>query len=294
VDNVSFDIRRGECLGLVGESGCGKTTVSKILMRAVTPDKGTITFDDGEGALDVLKLDGGELKTLRAKIQMVFQDPVSSLSPRMTVKNILSEPLEIHGRGTPKSREEHVRSLLQAVGLDQRFINRYPHSFSGGQRQRIGIARALALVPQLLICDEPVSALDVSVQAQILNLLKDLQKELGLTMLFISHNLAVVDYMADRIAVMCAGRIVELAPREVLMRNPVHPYTRSLLAAVPYPDLDRKLDFDSLQASGGSDQQRWGAQFSDGGENGALIPADLGGGHYVLARRSVDARELRR
>ncbi|ASY72326.1 ATP-binding component of a ABC transport system (oligopeptide) (plasmid) [Sinorhizobium fredii CCBAU 83666] len=293
VDDVSFDIRRGECLGLVGESGCGKTTVSKILMRAVTPDQGSVTFDDGEGAVDVLKLDGAELKALRAKIQMVFQDPVSSLSPRMTVKNILSEPLEIHGRGNPKSRVETVRSLLQAVGLDQRFINRYPHSFSGGQRQRIGIARALALVPQLLICDEPVSALDVSVQAQILNLLKDLQKELGLTMLFISHNLAVVDYMADRIAVMCAGRIVELAPREVLMRNPVHPYTKSLLAAVPYPDLDRKLDFDSLQASGGSDQRQWGAQFSDGGEENALFPADLGGGHYVLARKSADARELR-
>ncbi|MQW85585.1 ABC transporter ATP-binding protein [Sinorhizobium saheli] len=293
VDNVSFDIRRGECLGLVGESGCGKTTVSKILMRAVTPDTGTVTFDDGEGAVDVLKLEGAELKALRAKIQMVFQDPVSSLSPRMTIKNILSEPLEIHGRGTPRSRVETVRSLLQAVGLDQRFINRYPHSFSGGQRQRIGIARALALVPQLLICDEPVSALDVSVQAQILNLLKDLQKELGLTMLFISHNLAVVDYMADRIAVMCAGRIVELAPREVLMRNPVHPYTKSLLAAVPYPDLDRKLDFESLQASGGSDQQRWGAQFSDGGEENALVPADLGGGHLVLARKSADARELR-
>ncbi|PDT83829.1 ABC transporter ATP-binding protein [Sinorhizobium sp. BJ1] len=293
VDNVSFDIRRGECLGLVGESGCGKTTVSKILMRAVTPDQGSVTFDDGEGAVDVLKLDGAELKALRAKIQMVFQDPVSSLSPRMTVKNILSEPLEIHGRGNPKARVETVRSLLQAVGLDQRFINRYPHSFSGGQRQRIGIARALALVPQLLICDEPVSALDVSVQAQILNLLKDLQKELGLTMLFISHNLAVVDYMADRIAVMCAGRIVELAPREVLMRNPVHPYTKSLLAAVPYPDLDRKLDFDSLQASGGSDQRQWGAQFSDGGEENALFPADLGGGHYVLARKTADARELR-
>ncbi|WP_042775265.1 ABC transporter ATP-binding protein [Sinorhizobium fredii] len=293
VDDVSFDIRRGECLGLVGESGCGKTTVSKILMRAVTPDQGSVTFDDGEGAVDVLKLDGAELKALRAKIQMVFQDPVSSLSPRMTVKNILSEPLEIHGRGNPKSRVETVRSLLQAVGLDQRFINRYPHSFSGGQRQRIGIARALALVPQLLICDEPVSALDVSVQAQILNLLKDLQKELGLTMLFISHNLAVVDYMADRIAVMCAGRIVELAPREVLMRNPVHPYTKSLLAAVPYPDLDRKLDFDSLQASGGSDQRQWGAQYSDGGEENALFPADLGGGHYVLARKSADARELR-
>lgn len=293
VDDVSFDIRRGECLGLVGESGCGKTTVSKILMRAVTPDEGSVTFDDGEGAIDVLKLDGAELKALRAKIQMVFQDPVSSLSPRMTVKNILSEPLEIHGRGNPKSRVETVRSLLQAVGLDQRFINRYPHSFSGGQRQRIGIARALALVPQLLICDEPVSALDVSVQAQILNLLKDLQKELGLTMLFISHNLAVVDYMADRIAVMCAGRIVELAPREVLMRNPVHPYTKSLLAAVPYPDLDRKLDFDSLQASGGSDQRQWGVQFSDGGEENALFPADLGGGHFVLARKSADARELR-
>ena len=293
VDNVSFDIRRGECLGLVGESGCGKTTVSKILMRAVTPDAGSVTFDDGEGAVDVLKLEGAELKALRAKIQMVFQDPVSSLSPRMTIKNILSEPLEIHGRGTPRSRVETVRALLQAVGLDQRFINRYPHSFSGGQRQRIGIARALALVPQLLICDEPVSALDVSVQAQILNLLKDLQKELGLTMLFISHNLAVVDYMADRIAVMCAGRIVELAPREVLMRNPVHPYTKSLLAAVPYPDLDRKLDFESLQASGGSDQQRWGAQFSDGGEENALVPADLGGGHLVLARKSADPRELR-
>ncbi len=180
-------------------------------MRAVTPDAGSVIFDNGEGPVDVLKAQGDDLQALRSKIQMVFQDPVSSLSPRMTVKNILSEPLEIHGRGTAKSRVETVRSLLQAVGLDQRFINRYPHSFSGGQRQRIGIARALALVPELLICDEPVSALDVSVQAQILNLLKDLQKELGLTCLFISHNLAVVDYMADRIAVMCAGRIVELA-----------------------------------------------------------------------------------
>lgn len=293
VDDVSFDIRRGECLGLVGESGCGKTTVSKILMRAITPDGGSVNFDDGEGPIDVLKAEGDELKTLRSKIQMVFQDPVSSLSPRMTVKNILSEPLEIHGRGTAKSRVETVRLLLQAVGLDQRFINRYPHSFSGGQRQRIGIARALALVPQLLICDEPVSALDVSVQAQILNLLKDLQKELGLTCLFISHNLAVVDYMADRIAVMCAGRIVELAPREVLMRKPVHPYTKSLLAAVPYPDLDRPLDFDLLKAVEGSDMRRWGPQFSDGGEEGSLFPADLGGDHFVLARKSVDARELR-
>ncbi|KRD63622.1 ABC transporter ATP-binding protein [Ensifer sp. ENS10] len=293
VDDVSFDIRRGECLGLVGESGCGKTTVSKILMRAVTPDTGSVTFDNGEGPVDVLKAQGDELKALRSKIQMVFQDPVSSLSPRMTVKNILSEPLEIHGRGTGKSRVETVRELLQAVGLDQRFINRYPHSFSGGQRQRIGIARALALVPELLICDEPVSALDVSVQAQILNLLKDLQKELGLTCLFISHNLAVVDYMADRIAVMCAGRIVELAPREVLMRKPVHPYTKSLLAAVPYPDLDRPLDFDRLKDSEGSDMRRWGPQFRVDDAGDTLIPADLGGDHFVLARRSVDARELR-
>ncbi len=293
VDNVSFDIRRGECLGLVGESGCGKTTVSKILMRAVTPDSGSVTFDNGEGPVDVLKVQGDELQAMRSKIQMVFQDPVSSLSPRMTVKNILSEPLEIHGRGTAKSRVEMVRSLLQAVGLDQRFINRYPHSFSGGQRQRIGIARALALVPELLICDEPVSALDVSVQAQILNLLKDLQKELGLTCLFISHNLAVVDYMADRIAVMCAGRIVEVAPREVLMRKPVHPYTKSLLAAVPYPDLDRPLDFDRLKDSEGSDMRRWGAQFREDDASDALTPADLGGDHFVLARRSVDARELR-
>ena len=169
---------------------------------------------------------GDELMELRTRIQMVFQDPVSSLSPRMTVQNILSEPLEIHGLGDNAYRLEKVRALMQAIGLDQRYLNRYPHSFSGGQRQRIGIARALALGPQLLICDEPVSALDVSVQAQILNLLKDLQKELGLTYLFISHNLAVVDYMADRIAVMCGGRIVEIAPREIILRDPVHPYTK--------------------------------------------------------------------
>jgi peptide/nickel transport system ATP-binding protein len=211
----------------------------------------------------------------------------------MTVQNILSEPLEIHDRGDAHTRLDTVRSLLQAIGLDQRSINRYPHSFSGGQRQRIGIARALALGPDLLICDEPVSALDVSVQAQILNLLKDLQKELGLTYLFISHNLAVVDYMADRIAVMCGGRIVELAPRETLMKRPVHPYTRSLLAAVPFPDLDRPLDFKTLHASGASDTSAWAPQFRDDGDEDALQPADLGDGHLVLARQSVDIRELR-
>lgn len=293
VDGVSFDIYRGECLGLVGESGSGKTTVSKILMRAVTPDAGAVSFDDGSGKIDVLAAQGDALMELRTKIQMVFQDPVSSLSPRMTVQNILSEPLEIHGRGDSDYRLEKVRALMSAIGLDQRYLNRYPHSFSGGQRQRIGIARALALGPQLLICDEPVSALDVSVQAQILNLLKDLQKQLGLTYLFISHNLAVVDYMADRIAVMCGGRIVEIAPREIILRNPVHPYTKALLAAVPFPDLDRPLDFETLQASGASDQRAWGPQFSTDGSDRPLAPADLGDGHLVLARRNVDPRELR-
>ncbi|WP_114430776.1 ABC transporter ATP-binding protein [Phyllobacterium bourgognense] len=293
IDGISFDIRRGECLGLVGESGSGKTTVSKILMRAITPDSGSVTFDDGRGKINVLKAEGDELMELRTRIQMVFQDPVSSLSPRMTVQNILSEPLEIHGLGDNAYRLEKVRALMQAIGLDQRYLNRYPHSFSGGQRQRIGIARALALGPQLLICDEPVSALDVSVQAQILNLLKDLQKELGLTYLFISHNLAVVDYMADRIAVMCGGRIVEIAPREIILRDPVHPYTRSLLAAVPFPDLDRPLDFETLKMGGASDQHSWGAQFAGDGDSETLAPADLGGGHLVLAHRNADARELR-
>ncbi|HTN98440.1 MAG TPA: ABC transporter ATP-binding protein, partial [Nordella sp.] len=181
VDNVSFDIKQGECFGLVGESGCGKTTVSKIIMRALTPSQGAITFDCGNGPVDLLKAEGDELLDIRRRIQMVFQDPFSSLSPRMTVQNILSEPLEIHNRGTSAERQATVERLMEAVGLDPRYLSRYPHSFSGGQRQRIGIARALALGPDLLICDEPVSALDVSVQAQILNLLKDLQKELGLT-----------------------------------------------------------------------------------------------------------------
>lgn len=292
VDDVSFDIRRGECLGLVGESGCGKTTVSKILMRAVSADNGSVSFDDGDGKIDVLAVKGGELMDLRTKIQMVFQDPVSSLSPRMTIRNILSEPLEIHGHGDKAERKEKVKALMQAIGLDKHYLSRYPHSFSGGQRQRIGIARALALGPKLLILDEPVSALDVSVQAQILNLLKDLQKELGLTYLFISHNLAVVDYMADRIAVMARGRIVEIAPREIILRDPVHPYTRSLLAAVPFPDLDRPLDFSAVNSEGPAARQKWGPQFSEGGD-ADLAYADLGGGHFVRARRGADVEELR-
>ncbi|UHS57659.1 ABC transporter ATP-binding protein [Agrobacterium vaccinii] len=292
VDGVSFDILRGECLGLVGESGSGKTTVSKILMRAVRPDDGSITFHSRNGDIEVLDAKKDDLRELRTKIQMVFQDPISSLSPRMTISNILSEPLEIHGRGDAKYRAEKVRNLLKAIGLGESALNRYPHSFSGGQRQRIGIARALTLGPELLICDEPVSALDVSVQAQILNLLKDLQKDLGLTYLFISHNLAVVDYMADRVAVMCEGKIVELAPRETLMRHPVHPYTKSLLAAVPFPDLDRPLDFGTIAKISATGKFDWGKQFRDS-DDGGLITADLGGGHLVLANGNVDVAELR-
>jgi peptide/nickel transport system ATP-binding protein len=293
VDGVSFDIRRGECLGLVGESGCGKTTVSKILMRAVTPDAGSVIYDDGSGPVDVLAAKGDDLQRLRAQIQMVFQDPVSSLSPRMTVGNIVAEPLDVHGRGSPDKRRETVEALLRAIGLDQNARHRYPHSFSGGQRQRIGIARALALAPGLIVCDEPVSALDVSVQAQILNLLKDLQKDLGLTYLFISHNLAVVDYMADRVAVMWAGRIVEMAPREVIMKAPVHPYTRDLLAAVPYPDLDRQLDFAAAGRTSAAASETWAAAFRPvEGWRETMVPLDLGGGHFVLAQQSADRSEL--
>ena len=291
VDSISFEIKRGECLGLVGESGCGKTTVSKMIMRAVTPDSGEILFNDGSSQIDILKLDASALKQFRPKIQMVFQDPIGSLSPRMTVLNILREPLEIHGRGTSAGQNAYVAHLMNAVGLDPRFLNRYPHSFSGGQRQRLGIARALALNPELVICDEPVSALDVSVQAQILNLLKDLQKELGLTYLFISHNLAVVDYMADRIAVMARGRLVEVAPREALFHKPVHPYTRALLKAVPYPDLDRPLDFNVIELGGASDMAGWSKPFQQP-DGGMLNHLEIGAGHLVLANPDADLKEL--
>ena len=291
VDDVSFEIGVGECLGLVGESGCGKTTTAKMILRSVTPDAGEIVFNDRGIPHDVLALHGPELFAYRRKVQFVFQDPFSSLNPRMTVQDIVAEPLVIHGIGDEEERFARVKELMTLVGLDVRYLRRYPHSFSGGQRQRIGIARALALDPEVLIADEPVSALDVSVQAQVLNLLLDLKSALNLTYIFISHNLAVVHYVADRIAVMCAGRLVELAPYAELFRNPVHPYTKALLAAVPDPDLDRKLDFAALMEGKASDPDAWPAPFHVEG----AVPThllDIGASHFVRAHQGADISEL--
>jgi peptide/nickel transport system ATP-binding protein len=289
VDDISFDIKRGECLGLVGESGCGKTTLSKVIMRALTPDAGRIVFDDDGTPVDLLALEGSALKKYRQKISYIFQDPYGSLDPRMTIYDIVSEPMVIHEVGTREERMATVAELVKLVGLDMRHLKRYPHSFSGGQRQRIGIARALALRPEFMICDEPVSALDVSIQAQVLNLLKDLQNKLHLTVLFISHNLAVVDYMADRIAVMCAGRIVELAPKELLFRNPMHPYTRALLTAVPEPDINQPLDFARLAEDRASDPAAWPAPYTIDETHTAHL-VDIGEGHLV--RMSDQERQV--
>ncbi|KTS25216.1 ABC transporter ATP-binding protein [Methylobacterium indicum] len=279
VNGVSLSLHPGRTLGLVGESGCGKTTLSKVVMRALRPDSGTVTFDDGSGRgpRDVFALEDRELKDFRRAVQFVFQDPFSSLNPRMTVYELLTEPLRIHGVGTADERYERAKELLDMVGLDQSSLRRYPHAFSGGQRQRLGIARALALKPRVLLCDEPVSALDVSVQAQVLNLLKDLQASLGVSYLFVSHNLAVVDYIADTIAVMCRGYIVEEASKAALFKNPAHPYTRALLAAVPEPDLDHPLDLKLLMSDRFSDPASWPEPYRlTGGAAGTMTEIEPG------------------
>jgi peptide/nickel transport system ATP-binding protein len=278
---VSLTVKRGETLGIVGESGSGKTTLSKIIMRAMAPDEGRVLYDAGSGPRDIAAFEGAELTAYRRAVQFVFQDPFSSLNPRMTVHDILTEPLTVHGVGDAVSREKRVIELCSLVGIDRRALSRYPHSFSGGQRQRIGIARALALEPAVLLCDEPTSALDVSVQAQILNLLLDLQSELGLSLLFVSHNLAVIQYLANDVAVMCRGHVVEQGPSAELFANPRHPYTKALLAAVPNADLDHLLDFDKIAGEGVSVPSSWPKPFTIRRDGPRPDMVEAAPGHYV-------------
>jgi oligopeptide transport system ATP-binding protein len=232
VDGLDFEVFKGETLGLVGESGCGKSTTGRTILQLYRPTAGTVVFE----GVELNKLQGEKLRQMRKRMQMIFQDPYASLNPRMSVGRIISEPLLVHSVGNLKERAERVEHLMEKVGLNPYFVNRYPHEFSGGQRQRIGIARALALSPSLIVADEPISALDVSIQAQVVNLLQDLQKELGLTYLFVAHDLSMVRHICDRVAVMYLGKIVELGTSDELYNNPRHPYTQSLLSAVPIPD----------------------------------------------------------
>ena len=232
IDGIDFEIRRGETLGLVGESGCGKSTTGRALIRLREPTEGTVSFD----GLELAKLKPEALRKMRRRMQIIFQDPYGSLDPRMTVSSIIAEPIETHNLAKGKDRRDRIADLLRIVGLDPKYVSRYPHEFSGGQRQRIGIARALAVEPEFIVCDEPISALDVSIQAQVLNLLTALRNQLGLTYLFIAHDLSVVKHISDRVAVMYLGKIVEIGPRKSIYTNPGHPYTQALLSAVPLPD----------------------------------------------------------
>jgi oligopeptide transport system ATP-binding protein len=243
VDGVSFTVNKGETLGIVGESGCGKSTTGRMLMRLIDPSEGKVTFEDRE----LTSLSNSEMRKIRREMQMVFQDPFASLNPRHTVEQILEEPLKVHGMGSAKERKKRVHELLNIVGLSSYHAKRYPHQFSGGQRQRIGIARALMTKPKLIIADEPVSALDVSIQSQVLNLMQDLQKEFGLTYIFIAHDLGVVRHISDRVGVMYLGKMVELSNSETLYEKPLHPYTQALLSAVPVPDPDFKRETILLQ-----------------------------------------------
>jgi oligopeptide transport system ATP-binding protein len=232
IDGVTFEVRRGETLGLVGESGCGKSTIGRAMIRLREPTAGSVRFD----GVDLASLNSGELRKMRRRMQIIFQDPYGSLDPRMTVGSIVSEPIETHHLAEGAAKKERVAELLRLVGLDPKYVRRYPHEFSGGQRQRIGVARALAVEPEFIVCDEPISALDVSIQAQVLNLLTDLRSSLGLTYLFVAHDLSVVKHISDRVAVMYLGKVVEIGPPDQLYAAPGHPYTRALLSAVPVPD----------------------------------------------------------
>jgi oligopeptide transport system ATP-binding protein len=285
VDGVSFDILPGEVLGLVGESGCGKTTTGRCILRLIEPTAGAVEFE-GE---NVVELDRGDMRRLRRKMQIIFQDPYSSLNPRITVGGMLAEVLRIHKIAEGQAAQARIRYLLEVVGLFPEHANRYPHEFSGGQRQRIGIARALSVDPKFIVCDEPVSALDVSVQAQVINLLQDLQKEFDLTFLFIAHDLAVVEHISDRVAVMYLGKLMEMADSVELYENPLHPYTRALLAAIPVPvpkarreriELEGDVPSPANPPSGCPFHPRCPIATAECAE---VIPEfrDVGGGHYV-------------